>query len=106
MDSIDCGDGTDIVVVNRSDRVFNCERVIRAHGGDVPGRVWIGSNGDDHLERPGGSVPRLSSSGSSGDDMLNGQRGPDMLWGNDGSDDPPGDHGLDLLLGGPAATSS
>ena len=37
MDSIDCGGGFDRAVINRRDKVFNCERVTRLRGRTVPG---------------------------------------------------------------------
>jgi Ca2+-binding RTX toxin-like protein len=80
MDSIDCGDGTDVAYVNRSDRVFNCERVVRARGSNVPGRIWIGSSGDDYWSDLEGRF-RDFLVGLGGNDMLNGHAAPDMLWG-------------------------
>ena len=41
MDSIECGDGIDRVVINRRDKVFNCERVTRLRSRTVPGNFAI-----------------------------------------------------------------
>lgn len=103
MDSVDCGDGVDRVVINRRDKVFNCETVVRLRGGGVPGdfsHQAEATSGDDVLGRftwyEQDFVDALA-----GSDYLNGHGKADMLWGNLGDDRLDGDNGPDLLLGGP-----
>jgi Ca2+-binding RTX toxin-like protein len=100
IDSVDCGPGTDRVLVGRSDRVFNCETVRRfARGLRVPaGRSWIGSDVLD--DKRHGTVARDYMAGLGGDDLLWGEEKHDILWGNVGDDTLNGDHGIDRLLGG------
>jgi len=100
MDSIDCGRGFDRAVVNRRDRVFNCERVTRLSGPWVRGRLWEGTPEPDSWDDWRGHFSDLLV-GWGGDDYLNGHAFPDIVWGNDGDDELRGSHGLDLLFGGP-----
>ena len=99
MDSIDCGDGVDRVVVNRSDRVFNCESIRTLHGRRVTGRTWVGDDTNNVWNDAQGWF-RDVLVGLGGNDYLNGHANADTLWGNEGNDTLDGGHSPDLLLGG------
>jgi Ca2+-binding RTX toxin-like protein len=102
MDSIDCGEGSDMAYVNRTDRVFNCETVRRVsprQGTTVPGRLWIDWAGDDFWSNSSGHFTDFLV-GLGGNDYLNGHAFPDILWGNEGNDMLDGDLSPDLLMGG------
>lgn len=101
VDSIDCGPGYDRAVVNRADRVFNCERVTRLRGRRVPGRFWVGKPDVDDERNDSSGHFRDFLVGLGGDDSLFGHAFPDMLWGNDDDDYLNGGHGPDRLIGGP-----
>jgi Ca2+-binding RTX toxin-like protein len=108
MDSIDCGNGWDTAYVNRGDRVFNCETVVRTKPGkgkQVPGKLWMGTDVGETLGGPMDAQVRDLIVGLGGNDTLNGHAYPDILWGNDGLDVLMGGHGPDLLLGGPGDDS-
>jgi len=124
MDVIDCGDGIDRVVVNRSDRFFNCEQYTRLRGQRVPGRVWVDTSDSDYWNNSAGWYRDILL--GLGGDYLNGNAGPDIIFrergqrqprrrprprpaprrtgrrhplGNDGNDRLWGGLGLDLLYG-------
>lgn len=104
MDSVDCGLGVDKAYVNRGDRVFNCETVVRTKPGkgkQVPGKLWMGTDVGETLGGPMDAQVRDLIVGLGGNDTLNGHAYPDILWGNEDDDYLDGDYGPDLLLGGP-----
>lgn len=102
MDSIDCGPGFDRVIVNRGDRVFNCEAVTRLRGRRVPGITRPGTRENDVLSDWRWTGRDLII-GFAGNDYLNGHSNADLLWGNEGDDTLDGDLSPDLVLGGPGA---
>jgi Ca2+-binding RTX toxin-like protein len=99
VDTIDCGAGLDRAYVNRRDRVFNCEAIIRRRGTWPPGIDRNGTPGDDILSDYTWFEQDLIV-GFGGKDYLNGHANADMLWGNEGEDTLDGDLSPDLLFGG------
>lgn len=99
MDSIDCGPGVDKATVNRGDRVFNCETVVRRSGRRPPGTIRIDRDGANVLDNPSWTG-RDYLVGLGGNDLLNGHGQADILWGNEDDDTLIGDLSPDYLLGG------
>lgn len=91
-DRIDCGAGSDLAVVDRSDQVANCESVVypRVRCETITlddNNKLIGTPGDDHL------------CGLDGNDTLEGLGGSDSLDGGPGNDTIDGGPGQDTLFG-------
>ena len=81
MDSIDCGEGSDLVYVNRGDRVFNCEAITCLARPSGVGHLRMGTSGDDVLNELEWQWRGSDRRSWRRIDYLNGHAGADLIVG-------------------------
>lgn len=100
-DSLDCGSGEDVALVDQWDRVRGCETVRIERMPHLrlitTGDSVMGTPGDDRLT---GTNRASRLDGRRGDDVLRGRGGQDGLHGRAGKDKVVGGKGRDWMTGG------